>query len=63
MVTELTDFGCEVDVYDPWADAGEVQAEYGLTLAEKEVLSKLDQYAAIVLAVAHDTFHQSRFKM
>lgn len=57
VVTELTDFGCEVDVYDPWADAGEVQAEYGLTLVEEEVLSKLDQYAAIVLAVAHDTFN------
>lgn len=57
VVTELTDFGCEVGVYDPWADAGEVQAEYGLTLVEEEVLSKLDQYAAIVLAVAHDTFN------
>jgi|TARA_B100002003_G_C14145449_1_gene550720 UDP-N-acetyl-D-galactosamine dehydrogenase len=56
VITELKDSGCQVDVYDPWADAGEVLDEYGLELVEDEVLSNLDQYAVIVLAVAHDDF-------
>src|SRR5690606_15913246 len=28
---ELVSFGLDVDIYDPWADADEVKAEYGLT--------------------------------
>lgn len=27
VIRVLTDFGCQVDVYDPWADADEVCAE------------------------------------
>jgi UDP-N-acetyl-D-galactosamine dehydrogenase len=49
---ELVDFGMEVDVYDPWANAGEVKHEHGI-----ELVSKLaDQYQAIVLTVAHNEF-------
>jgi len=52
VYTELTDFGIQVDVYDPWANADEVRHEYGV-----EMVSKLDdKYSAIVLAVSHNQF-------
>ncbi len=51
---ELKQFGLEVDIYDPWADASEVEHEYGLT-----ILSQLDElvvYNAVIVAVAHNEF-------
>ncbi|MFD3274824.1 nucleotide sugar dehydrogenase [Aquirufa echingensis] len=49
---ELFDFGMEVDVYDPWANAKEVKHEHGISL-----VSELGQaYDAIVLTVAHREF-------
>jgi len=49
---ELTDFGMEVDVYDPWANAKEVAHEHGISL-----VSQLGSaYDAIVLTVAHREF-------
>ena len=50
---ELTQFGLEVDIFDPWADPQEVQEEYGLTL-----IPNLNdkQYSAIIVAVAHNEF-------
>ncbi|HET7757722.1 MAG TPA: nucleotide sugar dehydrogenase [Steroidobacteraceae bacterium] len=36
IVRELQDFGCLVDVFDPWADAAEVRHEYGLELLAAE---------------------------
>jgi UDP-N-acetyl-D-galactosamine dehydrogenase len=53
VVRELQEFGCEVDVYDPWADPSEVKREYGLGLITEPEIS---QYNAIVLAVAHKEF-------
>jgi len=52
VISELKDFGCDVSVYDPWADAKEVAHEYGLSLS-KELGEKYD---AVVLAVAHKEF-------
>ena len=49
---ELVDFGMEVDVYDPWANAAEVKHEHGIDLVTKLA----DQYQAIVLTVAHNEF-------
>jgi UDP-N-acetyl-D-galactosamine dehydrogenase len=49
---ELVDFGMEVDVYDPWANAKEVKHEHGISL-----VTELGQaYDAIVLTVAHREF-------
>jgi len=53
VIRELQDFGCEVDVYDPWADKEEVKCEYNLDLIEN---INLDNYQTIVLAVAHNEF-------
>ena len=53
VVKELEQFGCIVDIYDPWADAGDVKHEY-----DREIVSKYDMsnYDAIILAVAHNEF-------
>lgn len=49
---ELRDFGMDVDVYDPWANASEVKREHGIDL-----ISELGSvYDAIVLTVAHQEF-------
>ena len=53
VINELEDFGCAVDVYDPWADKEEVKQEYGIKLLD---MVGFDHYQAIVLAVAHDDF-------
>ncbi len=49
---ELSDFGMEVDVYDPWANKAEVKKEHGIDL----VADLGAQYDAIVLTVAHQEF-------
>ena len=56
IVTEMKEFGCEVDLYDPWADPKEVQHEYHLQMKSAEVLSKLNNYSAVILAVSHKQF-------
>lgn len=51
VIGELQSFHSNVEVYDPWADAEEVKAEYGLDLVtEPEAVS----YDAILVCVAHD---------
>jgi len=57
VIKELQEFGCNVDVYDPWADATEVKKEYNIELIENESL-KLEHYDAVILAVAHKEFKQ-----
>ena len=48
---ELLDYGMDVSLYDPCADTDEVEQEYGIQL-----ISKLEAYDAVLLAVAHDQF-------
>ena len=56
IVRALEEYGCAVDVYDPWAGANEVRHEYGLEIETKIQKLKSKAYSAIVLAVAHDEF-------
>ncbi|WP_293302772.1 nucleotide sugar dehydrogenase [Pedobacter sp. UBA4863] len=49
---ELKQFGLNIEVFDPYADAKEVKKEYGINLIA--VLDK--KYDAIVLAVSHKQF-------
>jgi UDP-N-acetyl-D-galactosamine dehydrogenase len=53
VIQELQEFGCKIDVYDPWADKEEVKHEYNLELTDSLDFTK---YEAIVLAVAHNKF-------
>jgi UDP-N-acetyl-D-galactosamine dehydrogenase len=53
---ELRSYDMNVDVFDPWADPEEVKEEYGLELTNGSDLPKLENYSAIILAVAHERF-------
>lgn len=55
IVKELQEFNCAVDVYDPWAHAGEAAREYGLELVGEAAHGAYD---GIIIAVAHDQFRQ-----
>ncbi|MBS0457767.1 MAG: Vi polysaccharide biosynthesis UDP-N-acetylglucosamine C-6 dehydrogenase TviB [Proteobacteria bacterium] len=54
LVQELASYGACVDIHDPWANAHEVKAEYGLDLLATEPVP--GTYDAVVVAVAHDQF-------
>jgi UDP-N-acetyl-D-galactosamine dehydrogenase len=73
VIHELQDFGCNVEVYDPWANAAEVEHEYGIgllaggsgqlagssgQLAVGRGQGANDRFDAVVLAVAHDVFKE-----
>ncbi|CAD7288910.1 UDP-N-acetyl-D-glucosamine 6-dehydrogenase [Campylobacter majalis] len=58
VIDELKDFGCKVDVSDPWANSEEVKHEYGFTLHNEYDIS---QYDCVVIAVAHDEFKELSF--
>ncbi len=51
---ELQEFGTDVDIYDPWANAEEVKHEYGL-----DIIAEVDEsvdYETIIVGVAHKEF-------
>ena len=52
IVQELNQFGLQVDVYDPHADAHAVQAEYKIDLIQQIAKG----YDAVILAVSHQEF-------
>ena len=54
VIRELQDFGCEVLIHDPIADAIEADQEYGIKLTPWELLPK--NADAMVLAVAHSQY-------
>lgn len=58
VVNELRQFGCKVDITDPWGDAAEVKHEYGEELITSY---KIEDYDTIVLAVAHNEFKKINF--
>lgn len=54
VIHELQSFGTLVDIYDPLANAKEVEHEYGLSLIQ----SLTKKYHAIIAAVNHTEFNQ-----
>ena len=56
IYNELKSFDMEVDVYDPWANPGEVQHEYGIDIISGEIAPPLENYSAVILAVSHKQF-------
>lgn len=61
IVDELQEFGCKVDIYDPWASQEEVKFEYGIETMEKNVDIYAKKYDAIILAVSHKQFAELDF--
>ena len=55
IILELEEYGVEVMVYDPVAEEGEVEREYGIKLVQKDALKNLD---CVVFAVGHDRFNE-----
>jgi UDP-N-acetyl-D-galactosamine dehydrogenase len=55
VIRELQEYGCDVEVTDPWADAEEVKREYNLKLIDNEEL-RIENYDAVILAVAHNEY-------
>jgi UDP-N-acetyl-D-galactosamine dehydrogenase len=58
VIRELQDFGCDVDVSDPWADAQEVKEEYDIELTNNII----NEYEVIIIAVGHDEYKQLLLK-
>lgn len=55
IIRELQDYGVEVLVTDPCADAEEARHEYDLQLVDVEAVGRVD---AVVWAVAHEQFRE-----
>ncbi|MDE5592022.1 MAG: nucleotide sugar dehydrogenase [Helicobacter sp.] len=60
VIRELQDFGCGIDVFDPWANPLEVKCEYDIELKELESF-KMRNYAGVIIAVAHNQFKNLSF--
>jgi len=55
IVSELKDYNCQVDIYDPWVNSQEAEREYGISPVTQPQPATYD---AIVLAVAHRQFRE-----
>lgn len=55
VVSNMRDYGIEVDVHDPWVDPDEARAEYNLTLTKAP---EEGVYDGVILAVGHDAFRE-----
>lgn len=53
IISELTDYNVNVEVFDPWVNPDEAYHEYGISLV---VELKRHHYDAVIIAVAHDQF-------
>ena len=53
IISELAEYGINVDVYDPWVSAEEAEHEYGITPIKEPVAGKYD---GVIVAVAHNEF-------
>ena len=56
VVRGMEEFGCKVDIFDPWAVPSEVKQFYDLTSTNRIEDIKLGEYDAVILAVAHREF-------
>ena len=59
LIKELKSFNCVVDVYDPWVDKNEAEAEYDIVPISNP---KEGNYDGIIIAVAHNVFKEISLK-
>ena len=60
IYNELTQFGINVSIYDPWVNVEDVSLEFGIKVHEEiETLDK--KYSTIILAVSHEVFKEFNF--
>ena len=60
IIKEMKEYTSYIDIYDPYANSYEVLCEYGLELSNLSNFS-LENYQAIIIAVAHDIFMDISF--
>ncbi len=56
VVQGMQEFGCKVDILDPWAEPEEVERYYGLNSVKDTATLNGKHYDTIILAVAHQQF-------
>ncbi|MDR0547215.1 MAG: nucleotide sugar dehydrogenase [Dysgonamonadaceae bacterium] len=60
IYNELTEFGIEAEIYDPWVPAETLETEYNIR--SLPAIEPDKKYAAVILAVAHDLFQTFDFE-
>lgn len=58
IYNELSQFGLQVDIYDPYANKEEVKNQFGIDLIDDINSANHKRYDAIILAVSHKEFIQ-----
>jgi UDP-N-acetyl-D-galactosamine dehydrogenase len=53
VISELQEYGLQVDCYDPWINPAEAEHEYGITPI---AAPKAGEYDAVIMTVAHKQF-------
>ena len=56
VTRELTEFGCSVEVLDPWADPAEVAAHYNINAVQDAAQLANNEFDAVILTVSHRQF-------
>jgi UDP-N-acetyl-D-galactosamine dehydrogenase len=56
IVDELKEFGCHVELFDPWVDTQDLMEEHKMEMTNKDCLKNLKSYEAVILAVSHGNF-------
>ena len=57
IVEELEEFGCNVDIYDPWVNNKDMENDFNRQLVEN-LFESSKRYDAIVVCVAHQQFKE-----
>ncbi len=55
IVSEMQEYGANVDVWDPWVNAAQAKAEHGIDLVSEP---EDEAYDVVLIAVAHDQFKE-----
>ena len=55
VIADLNSFHANIDIYDPWAGAAEVEHEYGLKLTQTP---SENHYDAVIICVAHNEIRE-----
>jgi UDP-N-acetyl-D-galactosamine dehydrogenase len=63
VIRQLEEFSVDVDCYDPWADASVVKSEYGINMLPLDTTLNMNDYQAVILAVAHNEFESFDFSL
>ena len=56
IIRELQDFGCTIEVVDPWASPEEVKHEYNIPMLRDPAAIPANHFQAVIAAVGHREF-------